>query len=355
MAGEATIQELEELEQLISTHPEWKRLAGQLLENGLLPGTAKENDNGAEAAWAAHAAHMYVSGRFDAAARSTIPGALSSVASTTELVIRRSYWKAISIGIAALLLITAGGWWLWPKEQTAILASHTNEISTKRGSLSFVKLPDGTQVWLNTNTSLTYNDDFSGAQREVQLSGEAYFDVTHDSTRPFIIHTGKLNIKVLGTAFNVKSYPADETQEAALIRGRIEVTLNDRPQEKIILKPNEKLVVRANQGEMKIIKAGALMPPKVTLNNISMSHDSIVVETAWMQNKIAFTDETLLYISHMLERRFDVHFHFMNEELKTWSYTGIYQNESLEKILELLSTSQKFNYKIQNNEVIIGQ
>jgi transmembrane sensor len=334
MAGEATIQELEELDKLMAAHPEWKRLAGHLLTNDDTPPATDD----AEAAWAAHAANLFLGGRFE---------------ETEPTAPKKSYRVLITIGIAALLVITAGTWWLYQQKMDRPLV--TNEVSTKKGSMSYVKLPDGTQVWLNTNTRLTYNGNFTGALREVTLSGEAYFDVTKDSSRPFIIHTDKLNIKVLGTAFNVKSYPDDETQETALIHGRIEVTLNDRPQEKIILNPNEKLVVRNNQAETAINKAGTPAAPKVTLNNISMAADSVVIETAWLHNKIAFTDESLLHISRMLERKFDVQFQFNHEELKTWSYTGIYESESLEKILELLSTSQKFEYTIQDRQVIISK
>lgn len=256
--------------------------------------------------------------------------------------------------MAAMLLVAAGIFYLFNSRSAQTGQPANNEVATKKGSTSYVKLPDGTQVWLNTDSKLTYAGDFTGAMREVMLTGEAYFDVVKDSSRPFIIHTDKINIRVLGTAFNVKNYAADDMVETALIHGRIEVTFNDRPSEKIILKPNEKLVVRKDQASMKIVP-GIQAGPKVTLNNISLAHDSLVVETAWMQNKLAFTDESLLNISRMLERRFDVTFSFKNEEVKTYSYTGVYTNESLEKILELLSVSQKFTYSIKTQQVVIDK
>jgi transmembrane sensor len=250
--------------------------------------------------------------------------------------------------------LAAGIFYLFNNPSKQTIQTATNEVVTKKGSTSRVKLPDGTQVWLNTDSKLTYAGNFTGLNREVTLTGEAYFDVAKDSSRPFIIHTDKINIRVLGTAFNVKNYAGDDIVETTLIHGRIEVTFKDRPAEKIILKPNEKLVVRKDQATMQIVP-GVPAGAKVTLNNISLAHDSLVVETAWMQNKLAFTDESLLNIIRMLERRFDVTVEFKNEEVKTFSYTGVYENESLEKILELLSVSQKFTYSIKAQQVVIDK
>jgi ferric-dicitrate binding protein FerR (iron transport regulator) len=160
---------------------------------------------------------------------------------------------------------------------------------------------------------------------------------------------------VLGTAFNVKNYPADETMETALMHGSIEVSMTDRPAEKIVLTPNEKLIIRKDQQSSTAIKPGEIALPKVILNNISITPEKLVVETAWMQNKIAFTNQSLLYISHILERKFNVTFLFKQEVIKAYSYTGIFQNESLEKILELLSTSQKFEYTIKGGQVTISK
>src|SRR4029078_631833 len=100
-----------------------------------------------------------------------------------------------------------------------------NTVSTKRGSKSKVQLPDGTQVWLNADSRIAYNEKFQGNLREVTLEGEAYFDVVRDEKRPFVIHTAAIDIKVLGTAFNVRSYANEKNTETSLIRGSIEVTL----------------------------------------------------------------------------------------------------------------------------------
>src|SRR5450432_4202977 len=126
---------------------------------------------------------------------------------------------------------------------TGNTAKVDNEITTHNGSKTHLVMPDGTLVWLNAGSRLSYDRNFGASFREVTLTGEAFFDVARNVERPFVIHTARIDIKVLGTRFNVKSYPTDPTTEATLIRGSIEVSIKDRPSEKIILKPNEKLVV----------------------------------------------------------------------------------------------------------------
>src|ERR1019366_6846207 len=103
---------------------------------------------------------------------------------------------------------------------------------------SKIVLSDGSVVTLNSETTLRYPAEFNGQTREVYLDGEAFFDVAKDHKHPFIVHAGKMNVRVLGTAFNIKSYANDATSETTLIRGAIEVTMSDRPSDRIILKPN---------------------------------------------------------------------------------------------------------------------
>ena len=120
---------------------------------------------------------------------------------------------------------------------------HYNEVVAKRGTKTKIILPDGSQVWLNSDSKLSYGERFNDTIREVSLEGEAYFDVIKDKNRPFIVMTNALNIRVLGTAFNIKSYAQDATIETTLIRGMIEVRKNNEPAtKKIVLTPNEKLI-----------------------------------------------------------------------------------------------------------------
>src|SRR6187200_2887242 len=138
-----------------------------------------------------------------------------------------------------------------------ILTTGAIYLITKNGNRTKIVLPDGSQVWLNAGSNLDYNNSvFNKDLREVTLNGEAYFDVTKNADKPFIIHTKKMDVKVIGTAFNVRSYNDERTAEASLIRGSIEVTLKDRKDQKIVLKPNEKISIATQEPETALSKPG---------------------------------------------------------------------------------------------------
>src|SRR5581483_8483105 len=132
---------------------------------------------------------------------------------------------AVLAAAGVLGAVAIGGWYMsGRKAQHAGVDAHPmNQVVTQAGSKTRVALPDGTQVWLNGSSQLTYgNTSFGTDEREVTLSGEAFFDVVKNEKLPFIIHTKDMTIRVLGTAFTVKAYPRDKTVETALIRGLVE-------------------------------------------------------------------------------------------------------------------------------------
>ena len=231
-----------------------------------------------------------------------------------------------------------------------------NTVSTKPGSKSKIELPDGTQVWLNADSKLEYSGDFSGKLREVRLTGEAYFDVVKDKSRPFIIHTNTIQVKVLGTAFNVRSYPAEKTTETALIRGSVEVTLNAHPDKKVVLKPNEKVVIDNNPAE--II---ATDKQKATLIQSSMvvgavhldKKDQEVYETMWVKNKLAFDETPFDNMIAEIERWYNVSIVVKNKALSAGTYTVTFENKTLDEVLEGLQFSAHFQYQLKDGVVTI--
>jgi ferric-dicitrate binding protein FerR (iron transport regulator) len=239
----------------------------------------------------------------------------------------------------------------------------TSEVSTKYGSKTKLVLPDGTQVWLNSGSRLTYDKNFGNNLREVVLSGEAFFDVVKNPQLPFVIHASAINIKVLGTAFNVKSYPGEKNIETSLVRGSIEVTFRDRPTEKIILKPNEKLVI-ANEEAFPSAKPAKNLPgiqqtsrpePIVAVSHLTYQPiDSTVIETSWMEGKLIFRSETFEDLAVRMERWFGVSIRFANIELKEKKITGIFENETIEQALEALQLTVPFKYAINKKEIIIS-
>ena len=138
-------------------------------------------------------------------------------------------------------------------------------------------------LFINGGSKIVYDESYGDKVREIQLFGEAYFDVVHNAEKPFIIHTKQLNIKVLGTAFNVRAYQNDKTTEAALIRGSIEVSFPNRPNENLILKPNEKITVlnSENIGTKKTNIDYESKRDVITVSKLNYEiKDSAVVETA---------------------------------------------------------------------------
>jgi len=269
----------------------------------------------------------------------------------------RHILKIVS-AIAAVLLLTMGGWWLW-NSRSATVPGQINSVSTKYGSKSKIEMPDGTQVWLNVGSNIRYDENYGKENREITLTGEAFFEVVHNEKKPFIIHTPKMNVKVLGTVFNVKAYPNDEVTEAALIKGSIEVTFPNRPQEKLILKPSDKITI-VNK-ELPDSKTGFEQnsdkeKPAIVVSRVSYQvADSAVAETAWVNNKLIFRSKTFEELAKDMERWFNVTVRVQDSAILQKKFTGIFSNESITDALYALSLSSPFDYKFNkaSNTVII--
>jgi ferric-dicitrate binding protein FerR (iron transport regulator) len=236
-----------------------------------------------------------------------------------------------------------------------------SEISTKNGSKTNLILPDGTKVWLNAGSNLSYDSAYGKTVREVVLSGEAFFDVVKNKEKPFIIHASKINIKVLGTRFDVKSYPSDKTIEASLIRGSIEVTFSGRPDKKVILKPNEKLVVNNNEALQSSMDKPTVQSKNikdevdrdVAVKTLTYEHRTgEIIETSWVANKLIFQDESFEEIARQLERWYGVVIKFNNLQMKETHLTGSFQNETIRQALDALRFTASFDYSIDNNNDI---
>ena len=233
---------------------------------------------------------------------------------------------------------------------------HFNEIVAKRGTKSKLILPDGTQVWLNSESKLSYNSKFNDSIREVTLEGEAYFDVVKDKKHPFVVKTSAISIRVLGTAFNVKSYQQDPTIETTLVRGMIEVQKNNEPSaSKIILRPNEKLVY--NKPEASIIKqvgqnvnANQLISISTLPKNIA---DSVRKETSWVYGRLIFDGDSFSTLAEKMERWYNVKIIIKNSKVANYRFAGMFENENIEEALKALQLIAMFKYTVQENEIII--
>ena len=275
--------------------------------------------------------------------------------------IRRNIFALSAFTVA--IIVTAGAIFYSMPSKKSIAADKANtpasEISTRYGSRTDIVLPDGTKVWLNAGSKLTYDKTFGETIRNVKLTGEAYFDVMHNTDKPFVIHTTAMVIKVLGTEFNVKSYPEERTAETSLIRGSIEVTLKDKRAEKIVMKPNEKLVVSNEDHAVDtVIKHAKKLvnhdTPIFSLEHLNyFSLDSTILETSWVNNRLIFEDESFEEVATRMSRWYGVEFEFRNDDIRKLRFTGNFKNESVEDALKAMQITADFSYRISSEKHIL--
>ena len=185
------------------------------------------------------------------------------------------------------------------------------------------------------------------------LEGEGYFDVVHNAQKPFTVHTAKIDIRDIGTIFNVKAYGTDKTTEASLIKGAVEIILNNKTKSKILLNPNHKLVLLNNKdlniAEGKINGKALFVVRNVTKNT---DNDS-VVETDWTQNKLTFFDQPFDEIAVQMERWYGVKINILNPDVKAYHFTATFDHEDVTQVLEALKLSGNFKYRKEGDIISI--
>lgn len=355
IAGEASNEDLAELEQLVKQHPEWQ-YALQNLED--IWNSRPPTDLSAEED--AYLIHLHrMQEKNIPFGKRQIPDEYLGFESVPSAKRRPLRWvlasTAIAASVAAILFIGPS---FLTKSRGSLPMANINEISTRPGSKTQVKLPDGSVVWLNSGSKLIYHKDFGVEDRQVTLTGEGYFDVVKDPAKPFLVHTSNVEVRVLGTVFNVKAYPDDKTTETSLIRGSLEVSIKSRPLDKIILSSNEKLVVENKTDTLTsqavIEKEESL--PMMTLNQIKRnSRDSTINETQWIENRLVFDNELFEDIARKMERWFAVEIEITDPALKKRRLTGAFEQESVEQALESLAwaSSTPFKFERKANKIII--
>ncbi len=348
LSGEAAPDDLLELEQLIKENPEWV-FAAEHIESLWKLGMRDTASYEAELAFEMHLMTQKKKGI-------EIPGIQphddSNAIDITSPPSRRKIILTMSALVVIIFLVSLFTWQYFsipPK----VLSARTgfSEVSTNPGSKTTkLVLPDSTLVWLNAGSRLTYSEGFGKENRNATLSGEAFFEVKKGSI-PFIIQTNQVTIKVLGTAFNVRSYPNENT-ETSLIRGKVEITMDKRPGEVIILNPNEKLIIAG-----KDIKASEAekekTEPMVVLSNLTRSSDQEVIETSWMENRLVFQDEAFDAIVRKMERWYNVEIEIADREIAEMRLTGAFEKESILQALTALKIAFPFHFNIEKNKIVI--
>lgn len=212
-----------------------------------------------------------------------------------------------------------------------------NKIEVPNGKVFELTLSDGTHVWLNAGTKFKYPQKFSGSQnqRMVELEGEAFFDVTKNKNQPFIVQTSNINVKVLGTKFNVSAYKEDNEINTVLVEGSVNVFDPKIKTNSRIMVPNELAAFDKNN------------------NNINVKKVSVENYTSWIENRLVFINEPFKDIIKKIERSYGVEIINEYAALDEFHFYGEFDIENIEDVLNAFKLSIEFNYEINNKTITI--
>jgi ferric-dicitrate binding protein FerR (iron transport regulator) len=288
--------QMEELQQLADTNQEWKKLEHHILQ---VREDRKEEKN------------------------------RKKIFPLTALF---KYAAILAIAVSLPFMFSKMGFFDNPKEQNP---PSFITVVTGKGERSQLILPDGTKVWINACSSLTYNTG-STSDRRLQLTGEAYFEVAREEHRPFIVSTSLLDVKVLGTKFNLKAFEGEDEVRATLFEGLITANTHDKSlRQDLFLNPGEQLIYKKDK-------------------TLMISTTSGCEAMDWKNGIFRFRKQTLQEITSSLERTFDVEITFADTELAQEKFTCEFKDEeNLTDILNVLKKTKKLNYHIKGSKVTI--
>lgn len=246
---------------------------------------------------------------------------------------RKIYWTvaasiALIMGISLVLLNR--------KNENNAISQHTdqqwNKLTVPNGRKSMMKLPDGSTIVLNGGSTLEYPKVFSDTIRELKLSGEAYFSVTHDAHRPFVVHTGQLDTRVLGTEFNVSAYRPEENVVVALVRGKVKVSADHKSD---ILTPGLKVHYDAQNGEL----TKSDFDPREQL--------------AWKENRLVFKNADFQTVAEAIEHAYG--YQLVDKNKNTgWHYTGSFQSDDVFTVVENICFSKNMQYTSDKKTIYLS-
>lgn len=238
------------------------------------------------------------------------------------------------IKIAAVVAITLGGSYFYYQSslEKELMAMQT--ITVPAGQRINITLVDGTNVWLNARTSLSYPVKFGKNNRQVVLDGEAYFDVTKDKSKPFIMQTDNYNVEVLGTQFDVNAYSETGEFETTLMSGSVKVASASDSTQKITLKPNNKVYLQ--DGKLHVTAVDDYNPYR------------------WKEGLICFKNETFTSIMKDFEKYYGLTIQVKNKNVFKYVYTGKFrQTDGIDYALRVLQKDIKFTYQRDDENQII--
>lgn len=251
-------------------------------------------------------------------------------------------WRSIAASIIFLIAFGIGMYYLGEKNinDTIMADNNASTIQVPLGSQSTISLPDGSIVTLNSGSTIRYSNSFGKKDRELQLEGEAFFEVFRNEEKPFIVYAKKSAIEVLGTTFNVKAYGDEDFLETTLVEGSVRVTpdINDISRKKIVLSPNQAILINLKNNGLQISL-------RQNINTL--------LYTSWKDPRWIIQGEQMESLARKLERRYSVSIK-VDDELRKYKFSGTLVDETLQQTLDIMKSIAPITYTLNKKTVFIS-
>ena len=239
-----------------------------------------------------------------------------------------------AIKIAAVFAITVACGTYFYKSEIRKIGEAMNTITVPAGQRANLTLPDGTNVWLNARTKMRYPAAFTGNKREITLDGEAYFEVTHNVDKPFVVQTNKCNVEVLGTKFNVEAYGDSEDFCTSLMEGAVRVSDKEEPLESIVLTPNH---------QVSLINGHLQSKPIADFDPFR-----------WKEGLICFKNMNFKELMARFEKCYGIHIIIENPKLTDYVCSGKFRiSDGIDKALRILQKDAKYTFERNKDESVV--
>lgn len=249
---------------------------------------------------------------------------------------RKRAWSAIAASVSALMVVGLALYFLTRSGITEVVSEQAMEVTSKstQEERRLISLPDGSSVWLNSDSKLDYPTTFPADKREVHLVGEAFFDIDHQEGRPFIIYSGQIKTTVLGTAFNIRAFPDEKSVTVTVARGKVLVE-DDENRENILV---------ANQ-QISIVPAA---------DKLLHQHAKVDSVAQWIRQDLILDNITFGEAARIIEERYAVNLTFRDENLKHCRFTSTFLDEaSLTQMLTAICIVNRATFQIEGTHVSI--
>ncbi len=254
----------------------------------------------------------------------------TGIAGETKMRSIRTSSKNLFLRAAAVFVVLVGlGLVIYNLNSTPSIIQYSSNAT----EIIEIQLPDGSTVWLNKNSQLSYAKNFEGQTRELNLSGEAYFEVTKDANKPFIIHTGSLYTKVLGTSFNVQAYDSSLPVEVSVNSGTVELGMTDKNKHVILEKGSK-----------------GIASPEGEFLKTSIENENFI---AWKTKSIVFSDVTLAIVFETIEHYFNIEVQ-ADGAIMNCHFTGSFSDPDLHSLMNVIALSTGITYSFENNILSIS-